>query len=293
MTNLGKLLTAMVTPMNADLSINYKVVEQLVNHLIATGSEGIVVHGTTGESPTLTHAEELELYKAVVKIAKGRAAVVAGTGSNSTATTVEMTRKAEEAGVDGSMVVVPYYNKPSQEGLYQHYKTVADATKLPIIIYNIVGRTGVNMETATVARLAQIKNIVGVKEASGNLDQVSAVRASTPSDFIIWSGDDSLTLPIMAVGGIGVISVVSHVAGRQIKEMIEAYQAGNVKKALELHLKLLPLFKVMFITTNPTPIKEACNLIGIPVGKPRLPLVAVTEKEREAIAGEMRKLGII
>ena len=294
MSNLGKVITAMVTPFKADMSPDWEKVEELVDYLIKNGSEGLVVHGTTGESPTLTHEEEYELYRVVKKAAAGKCKIIAGTGSNSTATTIRSTREAEKIGVDAIMVVVPYYNKPSPEGLYQHYKAVAQNTSLPIVIYNIPGRTGINMTAETTARIANdFKNVIGLKDAAGNLDQTSATKQLCPKDFTIWSGDDSLTLPMLAVGAWGVISVASHIVGKEIAEMINAYHAGEVKKSSEIHFRLLPLFKVLFITSNPSPVKYALELIGQPVGKPRLPLVEPTEKEKEQIRKVMQDLNLI
>ncbi len=290
---LGKVLTAMVTPFKADLSVDWKRAEELADFLVKNGSDGLVLHGTTGESPTLTHDEEYELYKVVKKALSGRCKIVAGTGSNSTETTIKSTKRAEEIGVDGVMVVVPYYNKPSQEGLYQHFKAVAENTSLPIIIYNIPGRTGINMTPETTARISALKNIIGLKDAAGSLDQTSATRQLCPKDFTIWSGDDSLTLPMMSVGAVGIISVASHIVGKEIAQMVAAYQAGDTKKAQEIHLKLLPIFKVLFITSNPSPVKYALELIGQPVGKPRLPLVEPSSGEKERIRKVLKDMGLV
>lgn len=290
MVNLGKVLTAMVTPFRSDMQVDWPRVEELADYLVRNGSEGLVIHGTTGESPTLSHEEEYELYRVVKKAVGSKCKIIAGTGSNSTATTVMSTREAEKIGVDGAMVVVPYYNKPSQEGLYQHYKAVAASTSLPIIIYNIPGRTGINLLPETTARIAQLKNLAGLKDAAGSLDQTSATRELCPKEFVIWSGDDSLTLPMMSVGAIGIISVASHIAGKEIAQMVNAFHAGEVKKATEIHLRLLPLFKVLFITSNPSPLKYALGLIGQPVGKPRLPLVEPNEPEKELIKKVLKDL---
>jgi len=241
----------------------------------------------------LSVEEKCRLFATVKEAVAGKAAVIAGTGSNNTAASIELTKKAEELGCDGIMLVTPYYNKPSQEGLYQHFKAIASETKLPVILYNVPGRTSCNLMPDTVARLAEIENIVAVKEASGNLDQVSMIRRKTPADFLIYSGDDSLTLPMLSVGGYGVISVASHVAGKMIKQMVEAYAAGEVETAREIHLKLFPLFKVIFITTNPVPIKAAVELIGIKAGPPRLPLVKATAQEIEAIRKVLVDLNIL
>ena len=283
----------MVTPFKADGSVDYKRAAELAKYLADNGSDGIVVHGTTGESPTLTHEEEYEMYKTVKKAVGGRVKIIAGTGSNSTAETLEATQHAEKIGVDGAMVVVPYYNKPSQEGMYQHYKAVAQSTKLPIIIYNIQGRTGVNMTADTVARLSKINNIVGIKEASGILEQTSEIRQKTPKEFVIYSGDDDRTLEIMKRGGYGVISVASHIAGKEIKRMCELFNAGKVDEAEKLNQRLSPLFKVLFITTNPTPVKAALNMIGQPVGGLRLPLIEANASEKEQIRKVLMDLKLV
>ncbi|AFV11368.1 dihydrodipicolinate synthase DapA [Thermacetogenium phaeum DSM 12270] len=293
MKGFGRVLTAMVTPMTESGDVAYEEASRLAQHLVETGSDGIVVAGTTGESPVLTFEEKRRLFAVVREAVGERAAVVAGTGSNNTAAAIELTKEAEKLGCDGVMLVTPYYNKPSQEGLYQHFRAIARETKLPILLYNVPGRTSVNLLPATVARLAEIENIVAVKEASGNMDQVAEIRRRTPADFLIYSGDDALTLPILAVGGHGIVSVASHVAGKMIKEMVNSYLAGDVVKAGELHLKLFPLFKVLFITTNPVPVKKALELIGIKAGPPRLPLVRATEQETAAIAEELRKLALL
>jgi 4-hydroxy-tetrahydrodipicolinate synthase len=229
----------------------------------------------------------------VKKAVGGRVKIIAGTGSNSTAETLEATSHAEKIGVDGVMVVVPYYNKPSQEGMYQHYKAVAGSTKLPIIIYNIQGRTGVNMTADTVARLSKIKNIVGIKEASGILEQTSEIRQKTSKEFMIYSGDDDKTIEIMKRGGCGVISVASHIAGKEIKKMCEAYLSGRVDEAERINSRLSPLFKVLFITTNPTPVKAALAMISQPVGGLRLPLIEANESEKEQIRKVLKDLKLI
>jgi 4-hydroxy-tetrahydrodipicolinate synthase len=283
----------MVTPFKKDLSVDYAMAEKLALHLILNGSEGLVIHGTTGESPTLTHDEELELYKVIVKAVKGKAVVIAGTGSNSTETTINMTKKAEKLGCDGAMIVVPYYNRPPQEGLYQHFKAVADLTSLPLIIYNIPARTGRNMEPETTARLAKIKNYVAIKEAAGDLNQVSRIRDLTPDSFLIYSGDDNLTIPIMERGGHGIISVATHVAGKLIREMVDAQASGNKTKAAEIDAVLQPLYRSLFITSNPIPVKAALEMMGFNVGKPRLPLIEASEEEKEEIRKSLKALKLI
>ena len=293
MPNFGYVLTAMVTPFEADGSIDYKKAAELAKYLVDNGSDGLVVHGTTGESPTLTHEEEYQMYKTVKEAVGKRTKIIAGTGSNSTAETLEATKHAEEIGVDAVMLVVPYYNKPSQEGMFMHYKTVAESTKLPIIIYNIQGRTGVNMTADTVARLAKIKNIVGIKEASGLLDQVCDIRAKTPANFMIYSGDDDKTLEIMKRGGIGVISVASHIAGKEIHKMCELFHAGKIAEAEAINKRLSPLFKVLFITTNPTCVKAALAMVGRPVGGLRLPLIEANSSEKEQIRKVLADLDLV
>lgn len=273
MSYFGQVLTAMITPFTEDGAVDYAVAEKLAAHLVDHGSDALVVCGTTGESPTLSWDEEYQLFKTVQQAVAGRAKVVAGTGSNSTHEAIEATRKANHLGLDGSLQVVPYYNKPPQEGLYQHFRAIAQAVPdLPLMLYNIPGRTGQNLAVETVARLAEISNIMAIKEASGNLEQVSQVRRSTPEAFTIYSGDDALTLPMLAVGAAGVVSVASHLVGDQIQQMIRAFEAGQVKTATEIHLKLTPLFKALFITTNPIPVKAALALKGWQVGSVRLPL---------------------
>ncbi|RKD24286.1 4-hydroxy-tetrahydrodipicolinate synthase [Ammoniphilus oxalaticus] len=283
MVDFGRLLTAMVTPFNDELEIDYDQVDKLVDHLIETGTDTIVVAGTTGESPTLSGAEKVALFKRVAERAAGRAKVIAGTGSNNTKASIELSQQAEAAGVDGLMLVAPYYNKPSQEGLYQHFKTIAKSTALPVMIYNIPGRSAINIEVETILRLAEVDNITSVKEASGDLSAVSELVEKSPAGFKVYSGDDKLALPTLSVGGYGVVSVSSHVVGNQLKEMIEAYVAGQVEKAATLHRKYMPVFEGLFITANPVPVKYALEKQGVSVGSVRLPLVSVTEEEAKFI----------
>lgn len=283
MTDFGRLLTAMVTPFNEQLEVDFEKTTQLVDHLIQTGTETLVVAGTTGESPTLSKEEKIALFKHVVQQAKGRAKVIAGTGSNSTQASIELTKKAEEAGVDGIMLVVPYYNKPSQEGLYQHFKAIAESTSLPVMLYNIPGRSAINMNVETILRLAQIPNITSVKEASGDLSAVAVIADQSPADFLVYTGDDKLTLPTLSVGGHGVVSVASHVIGNEMKSMINAFINGEVKQAAALHQKYLPIFEGLFITSNPVPVKYALNKKGVEVGSVRLPLVPANPQEAQFI----------
>ncbi len=288
MKELGRLLTAMVTPFNAQGEVDYKQAGKLAQALVASGSDGVVVAGTTGESPTLTWEEEDKLFREVKAALGGKGSLIAGTGSNSTAEAVEATRDAEKVGVDACLLVVPYYNKPSQEGLYQHFKTIAQSTKLPCILYNVPSRTVTNLNAETVVRLSQIENIVGVKEASGNMEQVSRIIIGARKGFLVWSGNDGDTFSLMALGGYGVISVASHLVGKQIKAMVEALAAGRLKEAAALHNRLLPVFTGLFILSNPVPLKYALNQIGFPVGKPRLPLVEPDEKSAAAIREMVR-----
>lgn len=281
--DFGRLLTAMVTPFDEQLQIDWPTVDLLVDHLIGTGTEAIVVAGTTGESPTLSKEEKVELFRRVKERAGGRAYVIAGTGGNNTKESISLTKKAEEAGVDGIMLVVPYYNKPSQEGLYRHFRSIAEETSLPIMLYNIPGRSGINMNEQTVIRLSEIKNMTAVKEASGNLSQIAKIIEGTPDDFLLYSGDDSTLLPIMSVGGHGVVSVASHIIGLKIRKMIDAFLAGDVNEAAKLHRRYLKVFEGLFFTSNPAPVKAALEIEGLPVGGVRLPLVPLTEEEKERV----------
>ena len=289
----GRLITAMITPFDQKGNVNFDEAIRLGKFLVDNGTESIVLAGTTGESPTLTHTEEYELFRQFVKTFKGKAKIIAGTGSNSTKTAIESTQKAEEIGVDGSLQVAPYYNKPSQEGFYQHFKAIAESTKLPIILYNIPGRTGKNVEPETIARLSKIKNIIGVKEAAGSVEQAQKIRELTPESFLIYSGDDALTLKFMEVGACGVISVAAHCAGKMIAAMINEFVSGNKKKSAELEKELMPLFDVLFITSNPTPVKAAMELMGFKSGGLRLPLVNATEEEKSKIRTVLTNLGVL
>ncbi|HKM43248.1 MAG TPA: 4-hydroxy-tetrahydrodipicolinate synthase [Limnochordia bacterium] len=288
----GQLFTAMITPMNKDSSVNYRAAVELARRLGENGSDGVVLSGTTGESPTLSFEEKVKLFSEVTDALGGQVEIIAGTGSNSTEDTISLTKAAENAGVDGIMLVTPYYNKPSQQGLYEHFKAVALQTSLPIMIYNVPGRTSVNVLPETVAQLAKIDNIVAIKEASGDLEQVSVLKTLVPEDFLIYSGDDSLTLPMLAIGGGGVVSVVSHLVGRDIKSMITAFGAGKTAEATQIHLQLMPLFKAMFLTTNPVPVKRALEFMGFETGPLRLPLVDLTEEETQTIKEVLSRMGL-
>ncbi|MCX7721019.1 MAG: 4-hydroxy-tetrahydrodipicolinate synthase [Dictyoglomus thermophilum] len=292
MVHFGSLITAMITPFDEYGEINWGEVDRIVEKLIADGSDSILVSGTTGEAPTLSKEEKLALFERVKKIAGNRAKVIAGTTNYCTKESIELTKEAEKTGVDGILATAPYYNKPPQDGLYLHFAKIASETSLPIIVYNIPSRTAVNVLPETLKRLAQdCPNIVGVKEASGDINQIAMIRRLLPRPFLLYSGDDSMTLPLLSVGGDGVISVASHIVGKEIKEMINSYFNGNVEKAAELHLKLLPIFKGLFLTTNPIPLKEALNLLGYKVGKCRLPLSPIDSKNRAELIKILKEYG--
>ncbi|HEY9640549.1 MAG TPA: 4-hydroxy-tetrahydrodipicolinate synthase [Coleofasciculaceae cyanobacterium] len=294
MTSFGRVLTALITPFKEDGSVNYHVAEKLAVHLTDHGTDAIVVCGTTGESPTLSWDEEYQLFQVIQKAIAGKAKVIAGTGSNSTEEAIAATQKASKLQLDGSLQVVPYYNKPPQEGLYKHFRAIAEASpELPMMLYNIPGRTGQNLSPETVARLAEISNIVAIKEASGSLDQVSQIRQLTSPEFNIYSGDDSLTLPMLAVGASGVVSVASHLVGQHLQQMIQFFEQGQVKVASQIHLQLFPLFKALFITANPIPVKAALRLQGWQVGSTRLPLEDSLVDLDQILATVMANLGLL
>lgn len=282
--DFGRLITAMVTPFDASGQIDWERTKALVDYLIEEQrSDALVVSGTTGESPTLTDDEKLKLFETVVRHAAGRCKVLAGTGSNDTAHSAELTRKAEATGVDGLLLVAPYYNRPSQEGLYQHFKAVAGETKLPVMLYNVPKRTGVSLSAETTLRLAELPNVTAVKESSGDLVQISKIIEEAPPGFLVYSGDDDFTLPVLACGGHGVVSVASHVVGSRMKAMIDAFLAGHVDESARLHRKLLPIFKGLFLFPSPAPVKYALEIHGQSVGGVRLPLVALSEEEKGVI----------
>ncbi|MEK4085451.1 4-hydroxy-tetrahydrodipicolinate synthase [Psychrobacillus sp. FSL K6-1415] len=281
--NFGQILTAMVTPFDHNEEIDFPATRNLINYLIANGTDGLVISGTTGESPTLTEVEKVKLFKFTVEVVNGRVPVIAGTGSYNTKASIDLTRQAADAGVDGIMLVVPYYSKPSQEGLYQHFQAIAAVTSLPIMLYNIPGRSAVNMSVETVVRLSDIPNIVAIKEAGGNLDTMTEIIQNTPENFSLYSGDDGLTIPVLSIGGAGVISVASHVIGNEMQTMIEKFNSGDVKEAAKDHRSLLPIMKALFAAPNPTPVKSALNLKGIPVGGVRLPMIPLNKEELNSL----------
>jgi len=290
----GRVITAMVTPFSSDGSVNYTVAEELAVHLVDNGSDGLVICGTTGESPTLSWSEEDELFKVIKQAVGNRAKIIAGTGSNSTSEAIAATQKAAKLNLDGSLQVVPYYNKPPQSGLYQHFKAIAEAcSDLPMMLYNVPGRTSCNLEAETVAHLAQISNIVAIKEASGDLEQTCKIRLLTPTSFAIYSGEDALTLPLLTVGSVGVVSVASHLVGNQMQEMIQAFTVGNNETASSIQMKLFPLFEALFMTTNPIPVKAALNLQGWNVGKLRTPLCELQLDLLEKLKIVLKELSLI
>ncbi|WP_066068698.1 4-hydroxy-tetrahydrodipicolinate synthase [Neobacillus soli] len=289
MAHFGRLSTAMVTPFDKKGHIDFAKTTQLVNYLIENGTDSLVIAGTTGESPTLSKEEKLALFNHVVKVVNKRIPVIAGTGSNNTYASIELTKKAEQLGVDAIMVVAPYYNKPNQEGLYQHFKAVAEATTLPVMVYNIPGRSAINILPETVIRLSKITNIVAVKEASGDLNAMTQIIANTDDDFVLYSGDDSLTIPVLAIGGAGIVSVASHVIGNEIQEMVKAFFDGENAKAAQLHQHLLPIMQGLFAAPSPAPVKTALQVAGLDVGSVRLPLVGLTEQERAALIAILNK----
>ncbi|MEG9296710.1 4-hydroxy-tetrahydrodipicolinate synthase [Mangrovibacillus sp. Mu-81] len=282
--NFGRVSTAMVTPFDHKGNIDFSKTTQLINYLIDNGTDSLVVAGTTGESPTLTKEEKVALFRHVVKAVNGRIPVVAGTGSNNTHASIELTKKAAEAGVDAIMLVAPYYNKPSQDGLFQHFKIIADSTSLPVMLYNIPGRSSVNIDSETIIRLSEVENIIAVKEAGGNLDAMTDIISNTPDDFSLYSGDDGLTLPIMSIGGNGIVSVASHIIGSEMQEMIKYFVEGDVSAAAKTHQKLLPVMKGLFTSPSPTPVKTALQLKGLDVGSVRLPLIPLSETERTKLS---------
>jgi 4-hydroxy-tetrahydrodipicolinate synthase len=268
----------MVTPFDEKGEVDFEQAKKLAHALLDSGSDGVVLSGTTGESPTLTTDEKMRLFSEVKQSVGDKGVVIAGTGTYSTAESIELSQEAEKQGVDGLLLVVPYYNKPPQEGIYQHFKAIAGKTNLPCIVYNIIGRTGVNMTDETTIRLSQIDNIIGTKEASGDMNQIARIIQGSAPDFKVWSGDDNQTFLIMSMGGYGVVSVVSHLVGNQIKHMIGLLLEGDIEGAASEHRRLLPIFLGMFVESNPIPVKYAVNHVGLKVGEPRLPLVPPSEK---------------
>jgi 4-hydroxy-tetrahydrodipicolinate synthase len=287
--DFGRLLTAIVTPFDEHGALSLERTTALLEHLIKTGSDGVVVAGTTGESPTLSDAEKLALFKHVVNVSAGRLKVIVGTGTNNTRHSVEFSKEAARLGVDAIMAVAPFYNKPNQEGIYEHYKAIADSVDVPVVIYNIPGRSKVNIEAKTIIRLSKIKNIVAVKEASGNLDQMAAIISGTDDQFHLYSGDDGLTLPIMSIGGQGVISVASHIIGPEMKQMIRHFLNGEHDAAAAEHRAMLPFMRALFAEPSPAPVKAMLNSLGVSVGGVRLPMVPLTDEEFKKLSAVYQK----
>ena len=291
--NFGTVITAMITPFTKDLELDYNQAVEVANHLIDTGTDTLLLSGTTGESPTLTHDEEFQLFKIIKASVGSRAHVMAGTGSNCTKTAIQATKKALDANVDSVLQVVPYYNKPSQEGMYQHFSAVANASKLPIMLYNIPSRTGSFLEPETVLRLSAHSTICSIKEAAGSVETVEKLASLLPSDFLIYSGDDGLTLEFLKKGATGVVSVASHCVGNQIQDLIQAFHNGDISKAERINTKLDALFNVLFITSNPVPVKYALSTMDLCLETVRLPLVTATQEEKEKINTVLKQLDLI
>ncbi len=289
MKELGRIITAMVTPFDKKGEVDYAQAKKLALALLSSGSEGLVIAGTTGESPTLIHEEELRLFAEVKKAVGNKGSVIAGTGSNSTAEALEFTKGAEKIGVDACLLVVPYYNKPTQDGLYRHFKAIAESTSLPCILYNVPSRTITNLTAETTIKLSRIPNIVGIKEASGNMEQITKIIGEAREGFLVWSGNDSDTLPMLSLGAYGVISVASHLVGKQINKMVYSFVKGDTKTAAEIHRHLLPLVNVLFVIANPVPVKYALSQVGFDVGSPRPPLYETDTKTAAIISSVLRK----
>ncbi len=293
-TPFGRLIPAMVTPFDADLELDLPRAQELAIRLLDGECDSLLINGTTGESPTVFYPQKISLFRAVLEAVDGRAPVIANVGDNCTADSVNFATEVVKLGVDGIMLVVPYYNKPPQEGLYRHFRAIAEAVDVPVILYNIPGRSSINMTAQTTLRLANdVENIIAVKEASGDLDQVKEIIDGSPDGFFVYSGDDSLTLPIMELGGVGVISTIANVAPQRMKEIVEAQAAGDHTRAIACDLKLQPLMKELFVTTNPILVKEALKLIGFPVGGLRLPLIDATPEQSAHLAQVMREVGVL
>lgn len=291
----GRVITAMVTPFKRGNSeVDYNTAEKLSSHLVANGSDALVVAGTTGESPTLTWSEQYELFTVVRNAVGHRVKLIAGAGSNCTTEAIEATRRAKKLGFDGTLQVVPYYNKPPQEGLYQHFRSIAEVEPdLPVILYNIPGRTGVNMQPDTVTRLARLNNVIGLKHATANMDELTEIHKTVPSSFSIYAGDDALILPFMSLGASGVISVASHCVGLQLRQMIHHFLNGDIDAAQQIHVHYKPLFDDLFCMTNPIPVKTALRLMGWPVGGCRLPLTDAPPEIEQRLSGLLSQLKLI
>lgn len=280
--DVGNIATAMITPFSKDGSVHFEMLSAVIEHLIANGTDSLVVSGTTGESPTLSYDEKVAIFQYTVDAVKNRVPVIAGTGSNNTQASIDLTKAAEAVGVDGIMLVAPYYNKPSQRGMYEHFAAIANSTALPVMLYNIPGRSVVNIDTQTIVQLSNIPNIEVIKEASGSLDQITEIIARTPNDFQVYSGDDGLTLPLLSIGGNGVVSVAAHIVGNDMQKMIKAFKEGRHAEAATIHQALLPLIRALFATPSPSTLKYALTKIGIGTEYVRLPIALLTDIEKAA-----------
>ena len=289
----GAVVTAMVTPFRADHSLDLDGAQALAAHLLDHGSESLVVAGSTGESPTLTHKEKLELFRSVIEVAQGRGKVVCGTGTYNTAETIELSREAESLGADGLLLVTPYYNKPPQRGLLEHFTQVANAVDLPVVAYNIPGRTGIRIEHDTLLQMAQVPNIVAVKDSTGDFQAISRLIGEAPANFEVYSGDDWATFGYLCLGAVGIVSVAAHLVGERISQLCDLVFSGDIPAARKIHEELTPLFNALFITSNPIPVKTALELLGHHVGPPRLPLVPATGEERERIRAALEDAGLV
>jgi 4-hydroxy-tetrahydrodipicolinate synthase len=292
MKKFGRLLTAMVTPFNVRGQVDYAQAKKLAKALLESGSDGLVVSGTTGESPTLTAEEKLRLFEEIRAAAGKNTTIVAGTGNYNTQESIDLTKEAENTGVDACLLTVPYYNKPNQQGLYQHFKAIAGSTRLPCIIYNVPSRTITNLAVETAVKLSKIDNIVGIKEASADFGQIARIIDGVDSDFMVYSGNDADTFHILGLGGYGVIGVITHLVGRQYKQMMDLFFAGKIEQSARLHRSFIPLVNTMFMIGSPMPIKYALNYLGFRVGKPRLPLVVPDEKTRAVIEQTLKNYRI-
>ena len=294
MNNFGRVITAMITPFDQEGNVNYGGVAELSKYLVDHGSEGILAGGTTGEGATLSEEEKIKLYKTVIESVGDKAYVIGNAGGIDTESVIRFIKKIENIGLDALLVIVPFYVKPTQEGMYRHFKKIADSTKLPIILYNVPGRTGANILPETVKRLTDVcENIVGIKDAVGNWEQTTKERILLPENFLIYSGDDSFTLPLISIGGAGVISVASHIIGDEMLELVKAAESGNLKEAAKIHLKYYRMMKELFFITNPIPVKTAINLMGLPGGTFRLPMVEASEKEENFVKDLLKFYGKI
>lgn len=290
--DFGSVITAMVTPFSQDGQVNYQMAEELVQYLLANGSDSVLINGTTGESPTLSKEEKLAMMKTAVQAAKGKGKVIAGTTNYNTAESIAMTKEAESTGIDAILAVTPYYNKPPQEGLVEHFTAIAQSTSLPIFLYNIPSRTNCNLLPETVLSLSKVDNIVGIKESSGNVNQVAEIIRMVDDDFVVYSGDDSMILPYMSLGARGIFSVASHLKGLRIKEMVLAFRNNDLKTAQEIYYELLPMFNNLFVTTNPIPIKYCLNRVNMYVGPCRPPMTGMTNSERSILDKMLASYGL-